>query len=611
MSKGHSRRTLAPGRCSNSNSNNKGKTKNAVCVDVEKSTEYIFIDVPEPSPKKPVDGNVIDVDDDDNNVGTTKKMGFDGIKFARGKRSPVTFSKSRRTYSEKTTCTRNRYGLGGGSDSDSDSDSSDCEILEESSGNVREQWEKAARKKRMGDCGLDGASTSANANVDDLVGDPHLFANLEKFTMHENVYIDDRGKAVRFPHSPDTEMECDANEAESEIPSKSGCVEDVLFQENEETVPAESFWFNYEEKFETGSNDEKVTVLDEEVPSANDERSEQMPASYWKDFASDVGRNHWETCFGFMPTPNFTNYEKAESSEKESLFSGEPSLWSNQSHEKMHAHSDVVVPTQKDESVCGECFSDNKHMQHDSEVILESVCHEDNVKSASELVPSNFKDNKVAVIHPMTCSMVEKEPTLEVDDNAQSKVETSSSHVENGNDGHDTGNILIGDREKLKETDEYKRAAEEEWASRQRQLQLQAEEVQRLRKRKRAEAQRLLDMEKRQKERVEEMRETQKKNVETINLKEQLRAEVRKELDKLEMIHTDMVSLLRALGIRVGSGFCPNSREINAAYKQALLKFHPDRASKTDVRQQVEAEEKFKLVSRLKEKLSTSTPKFF
>lgn len=43
--------------------------------------------------------------------------------------------------------------------------------------------------------------------------------------------------------------------------------------------------------------------------------------------------------------------------------------------------------------------------------------------------------------------------------------------------------------------------------------------------------------------------------------------------------------------------------QVNAAYKQALLRFHPDRASRTDIREQVEAEEKFKLISRLKEQL--------
>jgi len=41
---------------------------------------------------------------------------------------------------------------------------------------------------------------------------------------------------------------------------------------------------------------------------------------------------------------------------------------------------------------------------------------------------------------------------------------------------------------------------------------------------------------------------------------------------------------------------------VHTAYKRALLRFHPDRASKTDIRQQVEAEEKFKLISRMKEK---------
>lgn len=40
---------------------------------------------------------------------------------------------------------------------------------------------------------------------------------------------------------------------------------------------------------------------------------------------------------------------------------------------------------------------------------------------------------------------------------------------------------------------------------------LQAEEAQRLRKRKQAENMRLLDMERRQKQRIDEMRETQKK----------------------------------------------------------------------------------------------------
>ncbi|XP_042390371.1 nucleoporin GLE1-like isoform X3 [Zingiber officinale] len=100
----------------------------------------------------------------------------------------------------------------------------------------------------------------------------------------------------------------------------------------------------------------------------------------------------------------------------------------------------------------------------------------------------------------------------------------------------------ISEREKYKEPDEFKRVAEEEWAQRNREIQSQAEEAQRLRKRKKAENLCLLDMEKRQKQRVEEIRESQRK---TIPLKELIRAEVRKELDKMEWRYRDMASLLR------------------------------------------------------------------
>ncbi|XP_071693737.1 uncharacterized protein [Rutidosis leptorrhynchoides] len=200
-------------------------------------------------------------------------------------------------------------------------------------------------------------------------------------------------------------------------------------------------------------------------------------------------------------------------------------------------------------------------------------------------------------------------------------VPSSSTEEENEkNDNEDGANVeddddddvpvqslIIGEREKLKETEEYKRALEEELKARERQIKIQAEEAQhlrRLQKRKNAETQRLLDMERRQKQRVEEIRETQKKDEENMNLKERYRTEVIQELKKLEIMCVDMASLLRGLGIRVGDGLVPSSNEVRAAYKRALLSFHPDRASGSDMRQQVEAEEKFKLISRMKEKLS-------
>ncbi|PWA38024.1 hypothetical protein CTI12_AA586440 [Artemisia annua] len=46
----------------------------------------------------------------------------------------------------------------------------------------------------------------------------------------------------------------------------------------------------------------------------------------------------------------------------------------------------------------------------------------------------------------------------------------------------------------------------------------------------------------------------------------------------------------------------PGEAEIKKGYKDAILKFHPDRAPKDDMRKQVEAEETFKLIQRMKER---------
>ncbi|KAL2349104.1 hypothetical protein Fmac_003104 [Flemingia macrophylla] len=134
------------------------------------------------------------------------------------------------------------------------------------------------------------------------------------------------------------------------------------------------------------------------------------------------------------------------------------------------------------------------------------------------------------------------------------------SGVFTSNDNRD----IIGGREKLKATDEYIQAMEEEWASRQRQLEIQAEEVRRLRKRKKAEK-RLLDMQRRQKERIEEVRETQKKDEEFMNQKEKFRVEIQKGLNQLEMQCHDMISLLRGLGINVGGTVTPSQNEASCA----------------------------------------------
>lgn len=242
-----------------------------------------------------------------------------------------------------------------------------------------------------------------------------------------------------------------------------------------------------------------------------------------------------------------------------------------------------------------------KSVSGDKGKISQETITENTSKNTNDLI------NRVQPVRSHSCSVSANEEPMRLVSNSQME--------DKGDDlGHsmdcdvplNSEGCILSEREKLKETDEYKKALEEEWASRQRALQIQAEEAQnlrRLRKRRKAESMRLLDMERRQKQRVEEIRETQKKDEENMNLKEVIRAAVRKELNELELTCHDMASLLRGLGVLVGVvGQSPSSNEVRLAYKRALLTFHPDRASGSDIRKQVEAEEKFKLISRMKDK---------
>ncbi|KAK4715237.1 hypothetical protein R3W88_013575 [Solanum pinnatisectum] len=189
---------------------------------------------------------------------------------------------------------------------------------------------------------------------------------------------------------------------------------------------------------------------------------------------------------------------------------------------------------------------------------------------------------------------------IDVPESTPKKFRGDIIFIDDDDDDESNDNCITTQRERIKETSEYKKALEEELASRQKVLAIQAsQEFEADVEKKEAESMRLLEIEKRQMQRVEEMRETQKKDVENTNLKEQIRFEVWKELRKLEMTCHDLASVLCGLGITVGDG---TSHEVRVAYKKALLKFHPDRSSRSDIRQQLEAEETFKLISRMKDK---------
>lgn len=50
--------------------------------------------------------------------------------------------------------------------------------------------------------------------------------------------------------------------------------------------------------------------------------------------------------------------------------------------------------------------------------------------------------------------------------------------------------------------------------------------------------------------------------MEAINLKDKFRAEIRKKLERIELIHRSMPSLLRSLGIPIEGGVLPSSQEV-------------------------------------------------
>lgn len=165
---------------------------------------------------------------------------------------------------------------------------------------------------------------------------------------------------------------------------------------------------------------------------------------------------------------------------------------------------------------------------------------------------------------------------------------------------------LVVDRERMKETEEFRHAEEEEWAKRQLELHRQAQEAQRQRKRRRVEAERRIEMESRQRQRLEEIRQSQEKEEQNLDYKEKVRDRIRSELEHMAAACIDMATLLRHLGIQVDGGAFPTAQQVNSAYKKALLRFHPDRVAvmaRSDPSHQVEAEETFKLISKMKDTL--------
>ncbi|KAL6894105.1 hypothetical protein ACP4OV_008203 [Aristida adscensionis] len=537
-------------------------------------------------------GNVIDLDDDDGD-GIEEDVGGDkaGPSTARGAGSPEATTPVRGS-------PRNRYGLdctsdcfesddpseGWASDS-SDGGSSDCEILDDASGSARKAWEAASTKKMChgiheSKYGRSAASTSSTGseahpdeNTEGFFGKDFHFD--ESFFGYFNDAFKERVQnstdGAKDGHGPSTshnakecsngnvssgkETHCSGN---STLDTDDMACNDKTYHSNNGTVPEKA-----PEGIKSPRSDGTFAYT---FVSAN--RVFPTSSADWKDGSPPMSISTPEKDNEKIPNGMFPPKDQSPSDDHDAI---NKDVYSAQGDGSVSCQQTEVPPSTRKCS-CSRKLGENCLQVHANSC----ACAAASIKSTSGNVTSG------------TCPLPQKDLVDEPEELGQFTVVQDSSNCQD---------VLIGDREKHKESIEYKRAAEEEWASRQRQLQIQAEEAKKLRKRKKAEAQRLLDMEKRQKQRIQEVRESQRKNEEETRLKEQYRGVVRKELEDTEKRYRDMASILCALGIPVEGG------EVKVAYKQALLKFHPDRVSRSDIYQQVKAEETFKFISRLKEKL--------
>lgn len=484
-----------------------------------------------------------------------------------------------------------------------DSNSSDCEIIDDSSGNVREMWERAASRKKLSEkwrCGSDQSSASGSSGDSGLSpgGETHTKINVENCI--KKIYSD----------------------PSKEIP--------VEFCPNLSSRGKEKLSFNMFGDAENGDSlcNRNVYAADLDVGNLGCKEPEHKSQSTCKNLSDDQGPHFLASevpCASVCHTnmqhdlniqdDSVSSFEQDESVFFATTFAadglhGESSFCSNVGPCSGHVSPLNLQPDdgerlKLDRSIQGKTkrfhggASSSMLPQCDSRADPKAFGLQEKEKSSFD-VPSSCNYCYSDALQNVDGETTVKGPP-DCDTNKGSKAGVSVPD----NGPEDTPEVctnLICERERHKESDEYRHAIKEEWAARQRQLQIQAEEAQRMKRKRKAETLRLLDMERRQKQRLEEIRESQKKDEETINLKEHIRSEVRKELDKMELRYRDMASLLRGLGIHVGGGAFPMPCEVNAAYKQALLKFHPDRASRSDIHQQVKAEETFKMISRLKEK---------
>ncbi|KAG9152864.1 hypothetical protein Leryth_012491 [Lithospermum erythrorhizon] len=596
-----------------------------------------------------------------------QKVASDGTEFVQENiPSPVTISKCKRTYSGKAPA-RNRYGLGPEFNDDFfNEDSLDCELVEEDSfGTVREQWEKAFSKRKyenrngqtsVVDCSKTSkASCNANCSEEKYPSEhpkePPFFSSSEKvncetggaspsivagniahdttFTSKRPSSADPALKSVLNEHGPYNQYNSHYGSDNLAEKSSMNCGEEYTHNLkyhgcNFPNAEPEGASFNprrhsaeeVDPATESSQLREKSEAMEEGFSKSPQEHRDQASCN-----SKSGNRNDRSGNGDYNVSPDAKNYPP-ESNAAEQLKKFPDFSISGKENDKRKISS----PLSAVGNLSREPFSKRGNFGGH---ILKSLQkrHYPYNKTYSHSTLDPLVEASMMNYDESHDQYFEHHNHQSEDGGPVPECKNSSKNVDPCNEEIQHTVPCMRNYGPGEKAFSYEKVSSEEklWPGRSDELlhtdpsskdtnslelliflAEEAKELRRMKKRENAERLRLLDMERRQKQRVEEIRETNKKDEEQMNMKETIRSEVRNKLSKVEKSCHDMASLLRSLGIQVGSEVRPNADEVRVACKKALFAFHPDRASKSNTREQVEAEEKFKLICRMKEKFSVA-----
>lgn len=486
-----------------------GVTNEFIVVDDD---EVIILDFPESSKSKasgtsrtrnePILQRVISIDDDDDtenvhkagssssrdylapNLQTSAEVDNDDCQFIQEKCATFRFSKCKQTFSTMPS-SGIRFGLGSESESDfSESDCSDCEILEGSHREVREQWEKAFLKKlkKAGKAGLSEEAGPSNLHCDTNFG-PGFESRNEQH---------DQTSSFFHARNPDGGKKTSSTFFGTEKSGKAGLSEEAGpsylhrdtnsrpgFESRTEQHDQTSFFFtarNPDGGKETSSTFFGTDSRNPNTSLFGPEREEDNRAKNCANSRS-FSKHYFAGPSSLSPEIQ-GEHEGSDSLPTDFTPSKEP-IHQN-SFEEVEEQPDTVqvqceTSQSPKENQKKKAPKENQKKKAADQSYTKEVVEEEDASKSSPPQTSDGDRGTMPVLSTQSNGARCQHGISSLGESIEPIVDPIPSTSGQVQGIHGTAPVIdtMLNREKLKETDEYKKAQEEEWESRQRQLQLQ------------------------------------------------------------------------------------------------------------------------------------------